>query len=278
MGLLRRSTISLNVMDELRALVSAMRGALLWHKETGDHALPVPPGFKAPTFNPPDRPFAHDAPTPPASRDRQPQGPAPTAVPVLVRSPADRQAALEALRAEVGDCQRCPLSNTRSHIVFGHGPVDARVLFVLDAPAIEDDATGKPYGGEAGALLEKMIGAMGLGRTSVYLGHVVMCHPGVAAVEPEADSIAACRRFLLAQIELVSPEVIVTCGALLTRILLGTASGVRGLLGKWHTVSNRPVLVGYSPAYLVKNPDEKRKAWEILKMVMTRLERAPRKP
>jgi DNA polymerase len=178
---------------------------------------------------------------------------------------------LDALRQELGDCQRCKLCNQgRSNIVFGQGNPNARLLFAGEGPGYHEDQQGLPFVGKAGALLERMIAAMGLQRNDVYICNVVKCRPPKNR-DPEADEVLACRPFLRAQVRSVQPEVIVTLGRFATQVLLETTAPIGRLRGQFRDYLDIPLMPTFHPAYLLRNPNEKRSAWEDLKQVMHRL-------
>lgn len=209
-----------------------------------------------------------------------------SAVPVFPQLPdvgldgsaADR---LEALRSRVLPCTLCPqLAETRKHVVFGEGDSSAELMLVGDAPGVEEDSAGRPFVGEAGALLDKMLLAMGLSRKEVYLSSVLKCHP-YSSVEAEAsrppapEEIGRCAPYLAAQIAIVKPKVIVALGAGAMRALFGSTQPVGKLRSHWHELHGIPVMPTFNPAYLIRNSanTEKRKVWEDLLRVLERLGR-----
>ncbi len=184
---------------------------------------------------------------------------------------ADRAAALEAVRAEIGDCTRCPLAYAGRHtIVFADGDPNAQLMFVGEGPGADEDATGLPFVGKAGQLLNNMIGAMGLKREEVYIANIVKCRPpGNRTPEPiEANT---CSQFLLKQIDIVRPQVIVALGATAATYLLGVRQSLSSLRGRWHSSRGAKVAVTYHPAFLLRDPRQKGEAWKDLQMVMTEL-------
>src|SRR5690606_19521788 len=146
----------------------------------------------------------------------------------------------------------------------------ARLVFVGEGPGAEEDARGLPFVGAAGELLTRMIEAMGLRREEVYVCNVVKCRPP-GNRNPEPDEIAACSPFLVRQLEAIGPEVIVTLGKFAAQTLLQTAEPISRLRGRWHRYRGIDLLPTFHPAYLLRSPHEKRKAWEDLQMVMKRL-------
>ncbi len=180
----------------------------------------------------------------------------------------ERAAALEAIREEIGDCTRCPLAYAgRQKIVFGDGSPAARLMFVGEGPGADEDAQGVPFVGKAGQLLNNMIAAMGLKREEVYIANIVKCRPPGNRV-PEPVEANTCSQFLLRQIDVVRPEVIVALGATAATYLLGVKQSLSGLRGRWHTCRGAKLAVTYHPAFLLRDPRQKAEAWKDLQMVM----------
>ena len=175
---------------------------------------------------------------------------------------------LESIRAELGACERCGRSGSRQNIVFGVGNSKARLMFIGAAPDARDDREAEPFVGDAGELLDKMIGAMGLRREDVYLTNIVKCRAGA---DPTADEVAACKPFLTQQIAAVSPEVIVALGDLASAALLGTNAPLSRIRGKWQSHADIAVMPTFHPAELLQTASLKRDAWNDLKQVMARL-------
>ncbi|MGI4852728.1 MAG: uracil-DNA glycosylase [Janthinobacterium lividum] len=187
----------------------------------------------------------------------------------------DKAAALQALRAEIGDCTRCPLAYAGRHnIVFADGDPNARLMFVGEGPGADEDASGLPFVGKAGQLLNNMIGAMGLPRESVYIANVVMCRPPKNRV-PEPVEANTCSQFLLRQIDIVQPQVIVALGATAALYLLGMKQSLANLRGQWHDVRGAKCAVTYHPAFLLRDPRQKGEAWKDLQRVMVELDLKP---
>src|SRR5215469_2226785 len=147
---------------------------------------------------------------------------------------AARPAALKAIQEEIGDCTRCPLAYAgRRKIVFADGDPNARLMFVGEGPGADEDAQGLPFVGKAGQLLNNMIAAMGLKREQVYIANIVKCRPPANRV-PEPEEANTCTQFLVRQIDVVQPEVIVALGATAATYLLGAKQSLSGLRGRWH--------------------------------------------
>lgn len=197
---------------------------------------------------------------------------------------------LESLARVVQGCRRCRLHADRTHTVFGEGPTGCDVMFVGEGPGAEEDATGRPFVGPAGQLLDRMIAAMGLTRAECYISNVVKCRPPFNAT-PRPDEVGACRPYLERQIALVRPRVLVALGRTAAIALTGRQDAVARLRGTWFHFrvpdafppsrtdpGDIPVLVTYHPAALLRNPDFKPHAWRDLQLVMARLGRpVPRK-
>jgi DNA polymerase len=191
---------------------------------------------------------------------------------------AERQAALLAMQQEIGDCTRCPLAYAGRHqIVFGDGSPTARLVFVGEGPGADEDAQGLPFVGKAGQLLNNMIGAMGLARTEVYIANIVKCRPPSNRV-PEPAEANVCTQFLLRQIDIVQPEVIVALGATAATYLLGVKQSLASLRGEWHDCRGAKLAVTYHPAFLLRDPRQKVEAWKDLQRVMRELGLTPPKP
>jgi DNA polymerase len=186
--------------------------------------------------------------------------------------PADEKAAaLQAVRDEIGDCTRCPLAYAgRRNIVFGDGDPNARLLFVGEGPGADEDTSGIPFVGKAGQLLNNMIAAMGLRRDQVYIANIVKCRPP-ANRTPEPVEANTCSPFLLEQIDVVRPQVIVALGATAATYLLGVKQSLGSLRGTWHTCRGAKVCVTYHPAFLLRDPSQKAEAWKDLQRVMAEL-------
>ena len=183
---------------------------------------------------------------------------------------ADRAAALQQIRDEMGECTRCALHNGRNKIVFGDGSPNARLMFVGEGPGADEDAQGLPFVGKAGQLLNNMIAAMGLRREEVYIANVVKCRPPENRV-PEQEEGAMCTPFLFRQIDVVRPQVLVALGATAATWLLGQRQPLAGLRGRIHAFRGMQLIVTYHPAYLLRDPRQKKEAWADLQMAMREL-------
>lgn len=180
----------------------------------------------------------------------------------------ERPAALKLIQEEIGDCTRCPLAYAgRRTIVFGEGDPSARLMFVGEGPGADEDASGRPFVGKAGQLLNNMIAAMGLQREQVYIANIVKCRPPGNRV-PEPVEANTCSQFLVKQIDVVQPEFIVALGSTAATYLLGVRQSLAGLRGRWHSCRGAKVAVTYHPAFLLRDPRQKAEAWKDLQMVM----------
>jgi DNA polymerase len=171
------------------------------------------------------------------------------------------QETLDAVRADLGDCQRCKLWRDRKHIVFGSGNPRAELMFVGEAPGADEDEQGLPFVGRAGQLLTKIIEAMGMRREEVYICNILKCRPP-GNRSPETDEIASCAPFLLRQIASVRPKVICALGAYGAQVLLRTKEPISRLRGQFVDYRGIKFIATFHPAYLLRNPNEKRKVWE----------------
>lgn len=188
------------------------------------------------------------------------------------RVPAElRVAALEAISKDIGDCTRCPLAyGGRRKIVFGNGDPNARLMFVGEGPGADEDEQGIPFVGKSGQLLNNMIAAMGLRREDVYIANVVKCRPP-ANRAPEPVEANTCTQFLLRQMDIVQPEVVVALGATAAMYLLGVKQTLASLRGSFHPVRGAKCAVTFHPAYLLRDPTKKGDAWKDLQMVMAEM-------
>ena len=180
---------------------------------------------------------------------------------------------LAALRDLIGDCRRCKLCEQRSQIVFGAGNPDAELAFIGEGPGYDEDKTGEPFVGRAGQLLTEIITkGMKMRREDVYIANVVKCRPPHNR-NPELDEIAACEPFLRQQLAIVQPRIIVALGAFASQTLLKTKTPISRLRGVWHSYNEVKLMPTLHPAYLLRNPKEKRLVWEDIKAVLREMGR-----
>jgi uracil-DNA glycosylase len=190
--------------------------------------------------------------------------------PVAAVSVEDRVSALQVLREEIGDCTRCALHKGRNKLVFADGDPYARLMFVGEGPGADEDAQGLPFVGRAGQLLNNMITAMGLKREEVYIANIVKCRPPQNRT-PEPEEANTCSPFLFRQIDVVEPEVIVALGATAATYLLGQRQPLAGLRGRVHSFRASKLIVTYHPAFLLRDPRQKKEAWADLQIAMHEL-------
>ena len=181
---------------------------------------------------------------------------------------------LLAVRAGLGECTRCKLHGGRTRLVFGVGHPSAELMFVGEGPGADEDVQGEPFVGRAGQLLTKMIEAMGFARAEVYIANVVKCRPP-GNRDPEPDEIEACEPFLKAQIAAIRPRIVVALGRFAVQTLLRDTTPISRLRGRWREYEGVKLMPTFHPAYLLRNPPEKKSAWEDLQLVMKEFGRTP---
>jgi len=174
---------------------------------------------------------------------------------------------LNDIRADLGDCRRCRLARGRNKIVFGDGNPGAKLVFVGEGPGFEEDQQGKPFVGPAGQLLTRIIEAIRLNRSQVYICNIIKCRPP-GNRNPEPDEIKTCFPFLERQLAAIQPDFICALGTYAAQTLLQTTMSISRLRGRFHDYKGIKVLPTYHPAYLLRNPDKKRDVWEDMKMLM----------
>ena len=179
----------------------------------------------------------------------------------------DAVAALRAISEDIGDCTRCGLSRGRKNIVFGVGNPRADIMFIGEGPGADEDEQGEPFVGRAGQLLNNMIAAMGLRREDVYIANVVKCRPPQNRA-PERDEIETCSPFLMRQVDVIRPKIIVALGATAAKTLLGISDSMASLRGRLYDFRGTKLAVTYHPAFLLRDPRQKKEAWKDLQMVM----------
>jgi len=201
--------------------------------------------------------------------------------PDLRRTDGNKVEKLAAIQGRVAGCTKCPnLASSRTQTVFGVGNPDAEIMFVGEAPGADEDKQGEPFVGRAGQLLTKIIKAMGFPREEVYIANVLKCRPDTPGSSygnrpPTPGEMQTCRPYLMEQIDIIKPKVLVALGAVAVEGLLGTRAPMRELRGRWDSFNGTPLMITYHPAYLLRNqsPSEKRKVWEDMMLVLERLEK-----
>ena len=181
---------------------------------------------------------------------------------------ADPAQGLRAIREDIGDCTRCRLAKQgRKQIVFGVGNPRAELMFIGEAPGADEDQQGEPFVGRAGQLLNNMIKAMGLRRDDIYIANIIKCRPPGNRT-PERDECETCSPFLMRQIATIRPKAIVALGAVAAKTLLAINAPMTELRGKWYDFRGTRLAVTYHPAFLLRDPRQKKEAWKDLQMVM----------
>lgn len=261
---------------EIRKLAWQLAAHAEWQAMSGTRAIPV--GLPAIEAAGAAEVFASEAPAEASlvAGDPAPAAPAPLAAAAAVAPPAASgavaaAATLDDLRGAIGDCRLCRLAGGRTQLVFGVGNPRARLMFVGEGPGRDEDLKGEPFVGRAGMLLTDIIEkGMRLSRSDVYICNVVKCRPPDNR-NPEPDEVEACSPFLRRQIALVQPEVIVALGKFAAQTLLATKTPITRLRGNWAEYEGVPLMPTLHPAYLLRNPNDKKLVWQDIKQVMTRL-------
>ncbi len=190
--------------------------------------------------------------------------------PFLTGTGADKKVALAKLEGEFKNCQLCALSETRTQVVFGIGNPDARLMFVGEAPGYDEDRQGEPFVGAAGQLLTKIIEAMKLRREDVYIANCLKCRPPQNR-NPLPAEIDTCKPILMRQIEIIQPRIICTLGKFAAQTLLQTDEPISRLRGRFFDWNGVKVLPTFHPAYLLRNPADKKLVWDDVQKIMREL-------
>ncbi|MEJ0087624.1 MAG: uracil-DNA glycosylase [Pseudomonadota bacterium] len=212
-----------------------------------------------------------------APRTSSARAPAPepaSRAPLIAPTPLPAGIDWEPLRERVAGCTLCDLCKTRTQTVFGVGNRAAEWLVIGEAPGAEEDRQGEPFVGRAGQLLNAMLLAIGLPRDTVFIANVLKCRPP-GNRDPKPEEVSRCLPYLSAQIALLKPKVILAVGRIAAQNLLATDAPLSRLRGKLHTFgeANTPLVITYHPAYLLRTPGDKRKAWEDLKFARSTYQR-----
>jgi uracil-DNA glycosylase family 4 len=181
---------------------------------------------------------------------------------------------LAQVRTAMGECTRCPLHQGRRNIVFGKGAENAELMFIGEGPGAEEDKQGLPFVGRAGQLLDRMLAAVGMKTSQVYITNIVKCRPP-GNRDPQALEVAACRPFLEEQVRAVGPKIICTLGKPAANALLGNQAPISALRGNWHNFNDVPVLPMFHPAFLLRQPERKGIAYQDLKALVKALRQGP---
>ena len=180
----------------------------------------------------------------------------------------DPAQALRIIREDIGDCTRCRLHQQgRKQIVFGVGDPKAELMFIGEAPGADEDQQGEPFVGRAGQLLTNMIKAMGIRREDVYIANIIKCRPPGNRT-PERDECETCSPFLMRQIAAIKPKAIVALGAVAAKTLLAINAPMSEFRGRWYDFRGTKLAVTYHPAFLLRDPRQKKETWKDLQMVM----------
>jgi uracil-DNA glycosylase family 4 len=204
-----------------------------------------------------------------------------TSSPAARPGASNKAESLAVIRERVRACTKCAhLACSRTQTVFGVGNPSADLMFIGEAPGVDEDQQGEPFVGRAGQLLTRILKAMNFAREDVYIANILKCRPDMPSGSfgnrpPTATEMQTCRPYLVEQIEIIRPSVLVALGAVAVEGLLGTRGTMRELRGRWHTYNGIPLMITYHPAYLLRNqaPSEKRKVWEDMLQVLERLKR-----
>lgn len=239
-------------------------------------AAPAPAAVASPVAARPAGPgpgLRNGPPPKPAPKPEAAADAAPAPIPV---AEAVKNANLDELREQVVACTACGLCSGRRHAVFGHGGQPTRWLVVGEAPGEQEDRQGQPFVGRSGQLLDSMLSAVGMSRErDVFIANVIKCRPP-GNRNPKPEEIAACSPYLMRQIALLEPERILVLGRFAAQTLLGTDATIGSLRGRVHHMKTEagreiPVIVSYHPAYLLRSPSEKARAWQDLKLAARQL-------
>ena len=211
----------------------------------------------------------------PEETEIAPRKPFPAAPPIAPPVPPEQHfAALKLIREDIGDCTRCALHTGRNKLVFGDGDPNAKLMFVGEGPGADEDASGLPFVGRGGQLLNNMINAMGLKREQVYIANVVKCRPPQNRT-PEPDEAHTCVPFLFRQIDVVRPQIIVALGQTAVTYLTGEKRSLANWRGTVHPLRGTKLIVTYHPAFLLRDPNQKKHAWADLQIAMRELGLTP---
>ena len=264
------------VDERAKEIAAELRAHLIWLRESGISEIPAQREASQAARSAGVGPAPHPSPLP-ASGEREGSRATPTSTPTARYAVTDKGCGSEpllAIRGDVGECTRCKLAGGRTTLVFGVGDPHAELMFVGEGPGADEDAQGEPFVGRAGHLLTKMIEAMGYRRDEVYIANVVKCRPP-GNRDPEPDEIAACEPFLKAQIAAVRPKVVVALGRFAVQTLLRDPTPITKQRGRWRDYEGVKLMPTFHPAYLLRNPPEKAKAWQDLQLVMKELGKVP---
>ena len=267
--------------EELASVAASLRAYLEWQQDTGAMGIPRKPRSAKPAVDAPGADVGHEerraapSPSPAPKRATAPLDvpvPVPVPAPVQARPVAAPPRPLPVIAAEASTCTKCALSATRNSVVFSRGNPEAKLVFIGEAPGADEDEQGLPFVGRAGQLLTKIIGAINLTRDDVFIANVLKHRPP-GNRNPLPDEVAACSPYLVRQIELVRPKVILALGTFAAQTLLETKTTIGKLRGQIHRYYGVPLIVTYHPAALLRNPAWKRPTWEDVQLARRILDR-----
>jgi len=190
----------------------------------------------------------------------------------IARQPPSKQAAMDELRKQLGDCRLCGISRDRLNLVFGVGNPDAELVFVGEAPGADEDRKGEPFVGRAGQLLTRMIQKMGFKRSEVYIANILKCRPP-GNRDPLPDEIANCEQFLIRQLEIIRPKVIVALGKYAAQTLLRSTVSITRMRGQLREYHGIPLMPTFHPSYLLRNQSKRWDVWDDMQVVLRLLGR-----
>jgi uracil-DNA glycosylase family 4 len=275
-------TAELDPLSELRFLTEALRAHAEWQQACGSAALPqgsLQPSVVSSQLREPGsasalvEAVAQSLPEPPRERSAGQVAPPKLKAENSQLTTEERERRLTVLASEVAACTKCVLHSERAQTVFARGNGSSGLCFVGEGPGADEDAQGFPFVGAAGQLLDKMIAAMGIERDDVYVCNIVKCRPPKNRT-PEPDEMNACMPYLVEQLSLIEPQVIVALGKTAVQGLFGTAEGITRIRGRWRLYQGRiAVMPTFHPAYLLRNPAAKREVWADLQLVLKHLGR-----
>jgi uracil-DNA glycosylase len=263
-------------MPDVKDLRTALAAHVEFYGELGITGISRDPAWR---MRPATAMAQAQAPAPvPAPQPEQPEVPAemsPKTQNVSLQSPQSQSPddVLAQIRTEIGpDCTRCKLCKQgRTQVVFGVGNPHAQLMFVGEAPGQDEDIQGEPFVGRAGQLLTKIIEAIGLSRSDVYIANVIKCRPPNNR-NPEPDEVATCEPFLFRQIDAIKPKVIVALGTFAAQCLLKTTDPISRMRGRSFNYRGAQLIPTFHPAFLLRSPDRKRDVWEDMKKVRALLQ------
>jgi DNA polymerase len=248
-----------------RALIASLRDYVEQLREEGMEGLPASPATHSAA--PPRAGAIAPASAPISSSPLT--APPPQPIELFSKYPGlEKSSTLDELREFIGECSRCKLAPLRKNLVFGVGNPNAQLMFVGEAPGADEDARGEPFVGRAGQLLTDIIErGMGLKRSDVYICNVIKCRPPDNR-NPEPDEVASCEPFLFRQIDIVKPRAIVGLGTFAVQAVLKVKTPISKLRGNWHEFRSIRFMPTFHPAYLLRNPSDKRLVWADIQEVM----------